>query len=72
MRRFNEKKNGERAERGGCAFEAWLGIHEEATEDDTATNLTDLLADLLHFAHQQGLDPLPTLRMAETHYNEEA
>ena len=72
MRRFDEKKNGERAQRGGCAFEAWLGIHEDAVEDDTATNLTDLLANVLHYAHSEGLDPLPILRMAEHHYTEEA
>jgi len=35
------------------------------------TDIIDLITNLLHLAHQEGLDPQAILRMAETHFEEE-
>ena len=72
MRRFSEKKNGENAEHGAAAVEAFMDAYPAASELATDSLLGDLIADVLHYARREGFDPLPILRMAEHHYQEEA
>ena len=56
-------------ERAAIADEALNALPER--EDDTWTDIIDLTTNLLHLAHQEGLDPQTILRMAETHLEEE-
>jgi len=56
--------NEERAARGE---EPLALMHQGPTEE----NIIDLVTNLLHLAHQEGLDPQAILRMAEIHFEEE-
>jgi len=54
-----------RAFRAQKSLKAYNGI------DDPATNLRDLLADLLHLAEHMKLDPDQEITMAQIHYRAE-
>ena len=71
MSKFNEEKNGHRAEHGAAALEGWYEACPDAVDEDIVANLTDLVTDVLHYAKREGLHPIPIARMAELHYNEE-
>ena len=60
------RTNETRAEEARAAVSSMQLPHEE-----TEANIIDLITNLLHLAHQEGLDPQAILRMAETHFEEE-
>lgn len=72
MKKFNEEKNGTRAESGAAALEGFYEACSDAVDEDTATNLTDLIADVMHYAHREGYDAKSIVYMAQLHYEEEA
>lgn len=56
--------NEHRADRGASAFTAWRGGH--GWLDPTGyTDLTDMVADILHLAARMGHDPRSILERAE-------
>ena len=57
--------NAERARRASDMVQSF-GWREEVE-----TDIIDLITNLLHLAHQEGLDPQAILRMAEIHFEEE-
>jgi hypothetical protein len=65
--------NSERRGRGQQILRAYRGIHpdywNENEPDDQA--VTDLLADLMHYCKQQGIDFRKCVAMAEVHFEEE-
>ncbi len=61
-----EMTNADRAYRGWRAI-ARFKSHEPPAE----TDLRDLLADLMHYADEQGIDFKYELEMATTHYDAE-
>jgi len=72
MKRFSKRKNGTNAEHGAAAVEAYMDVYPDAVDLNTNSLIGDLIADLLHYARREGFDPIPILRMAEIHYEEEA
>jgi hypothetical protein len=56
---------------GFNAHRVQRGIDILAIYDDPEASLSDALADLLHAAHDQGLDFADELRKACTHFREE-
>ena len=72
-RKFNDDKNGVRAECGQKAVEGFEAFYEDAESQSPEENLIDLIADVMHYAHREGgLDPIRVVRMAEMRYKEEA
>ena len=64
--------NEQRAQR---AWQATWRYHQECDDPDgdtTDETITDLLADLMHFCDEQGIEFDSCLRMANSHYNSEA
>ena len=58
-----------RASRGNSAVSAW--VNESGDQGDEGTNLSDLLADLMHFADAHDLDWSEVSRRARGHYLDE-
>jgi hypothetical protein len=65
-------KNGTHAECGAAALEGWSDVYPDAALNDELSNLGDMIADIMHYARREGFDPIPILRMAEHHYEEES
>ena len=59
--------NEERAQRG----KKCLLVYEACQEDDPTSSIVDLVADLLHLAHQNSLDTTSIIRCAKMHFDTE-
>lgn len=64
-----EATNQDRASWGNTALSAF--VVEVGDAGDEQTNLSDLLADLMHLADRQDLDFAQALMVARGHYAEE-
>lgn len=63
-----EGQNATRAERGHRIAQ----LHQQMTESTDATEtVTDMIADILHYAVQMGVDPHEAIRTAVEHFNAE-
>lgn len=63
-----EGQNAMRAERGFRIAQ----LHQQMTEEsDVESTLIDMVADLLHYAVQMGVDPEAMLRVGVGHFNAE-
>lgn len=61
--------NEERAERAATACSAYS--QTKGTDDDMEACIGDLMADLLHYAASEGLDPETLHRRAIMHFEDE-
>ena len=69
---MNEPTNKDRAERADHILRLYAELEgSEAYEDDSAALLTDLLADLMHWAEEEELDFQDQLESAKGHYEAE-
>jgi hypothetical protein len=69
-----EITNAVRAHFGRAALEAGTpdhGLNGEGT-DGCRTDATDTIANVLHWLHHRGIDPVPVLASAERHFRAEA
>lgn len=62
--------NGDRAERAYKALETWIGTDQRDDTDQTA--LQDLLGDLMHLAHRDGLDFNHALELGARNFIDES
>lgn len=65
--------NSERVERGDAALNNYMDEHPDYSDDLILTQeaLTDLLADLRHACHDNGLDFNQAVTTSEIHFEEE-
>jgi hypothetical protein len=66
-----EPTNEERANRIVSVMHEYCQVLEGRVFNDDDGDITDLLADLMHFCEQKGFDFEKSLRMARTHYSAE-
>jgi len=67
--------NQDRTDAGSIAFEAYQhakGLTDDPPRQSPQETLTDLLADLRHFAAAAEIDFEAAVRMSEFHYEEES
>ena len=60
---------------GGAALKAWRDRCDQdgaQVEPETAWQVAELLADVLHLARALGVDPDKALKRAEYHFHQEA
>ena len=59
--------NADRAQRAEAALAAYPGREDE----DLSASIVDLVADLLHLAHQNDIEPDYVTRLAQDHFTAE-
>ncbi len=62
--------NGDRAKSATCVIEHYG--RQRGMDDDTETLAVDLIADVVHFLHSEGIDVDQVLRSSKRHFEAEA